>query len=146
MRVNQQTKENKVIASNVNKTGYYKIAELVEMPDKSNLPQYEKLGGASKRKEERKEELKEEKPIQRKPDPQPIVKKETVTKPSASSGSGYTIQEVAKHNSDKSAWTVVNGRVYDLTGFLYKHPGGYSVISKAVGRDGTSTFCKIKYL
>ena len=61
VRINQQTKEAKVIASNVNKTGYYKIAELVEMPAKSDLPQYEKQGG--KRKEEMKEELKEEKPI-----------------------------------------------------------------------------------
>ena len=71
------------------------------------------------------------------------MRKETVTKPSASKGSGYTMQEVAMHNSDKSPWTVVGGRVYDLTGFLYKHPGGYSAISKAVGRDGTSVFCKI---
>ena len=143
VRVNLQTKENKVIAGNVNKTGYYKIAELVEMPDKSDIPQFEKLGSGSKKKEERKEEIKEEKPIQRKPDPQPIMRKETVSKPSSSSGGGYTMQEVAMHNSDKSPWTVVNGRVYDLTGFLYKHPGGYQVISKAVGRDGTATFCKL---
>ena len=130
-----------MIASNVNKTGYQKIAELVDMPEKSDIPQYEKLG--TKRKEERKEEIKEDPPIQRRPEA-PIVRKETATKPSSSSsgGGGYTMQEVAMHNSDKSPWTVVNGRVYDLTGFLYRHPGGYSAISRAVGRDGTDVFCK----
>jgi len=30
----------------------------------------------------------------------------------------YTLSEVAKHSDAKDAWTVVNGRVYDITKFL----------------------------
>ena len=49
------------------------------------------------------------------------------------------------HNRSNDAWTVVGGRVYDLTNFVNKHPGGYTAIMRAVGRDGTSVFCKILY-
>lgn len=46
------------------------------------------------------------------------------------------------NNSSSSAWTAIDNRVYDLTGFLHKHPGGYSAIAAAVGRDGSGTFSK----
>jgi len=52
----------------------------------------------------------------------------------------YSMDEVKRHNTDKDAWTVVNGRVYDITNFLYRHPGGYSQIAEAIGIDGSSVF------
>ena len=54
----------------------------------------------------------------------------------------FTMQDIMYHNNSSSAWTVVNGRVYDITNFLNQHPGGYSTIARAIGRDGTSVFSK----
>lgn len=47
-----------------------------------------------------------------------------------------------QHNSHSSAWTAVGGKVYDITDFLNRHPGGYSAISRAIGKDGTNVFSK----
>jgi cytochrome b involved in lipid metabolism len=47
---------------------------------------------------------------------------------------------VAKHNSASSCWSVVNGKVYDLTSYVSSHPGGSSVIKAICGKDGTAAF------
>ena len=59
---------------------------------------------------------------------------------SSSSGKQITAADVAQHNSKSSAWTVVNGKVYDLTDFVNAHPGGSSAILRVAGRDGTASF------
>ncbi|CAD8173246.1 unnamed protein product [Paramecium pentaurelia] len=51
-----------------------------------------------------------------------------------------TIDEVAKHNTINSAWIVINSKVYDVTKYLNKHPGGQEEIMKGVGSDGTALF------
>jgi cytochrome b involved in lipid metabolism len=54
----------------------------------------------------------------------------------------YTMEEVAKHNSKESCWTVIRGDVYDLTNWIDKHPGGADKILKICGKDGTDLFIK----
>ncbi|KAG8681386.1 Cytochrome b2, mitochondrial precursor [Ceratobasidium sp. 394] len=51
--------------------------------------------------------------------------------------------EVQKHNSRDSCWVVVNGEVYDVTGFLNDHPGGIAPILKVAGSDATRVFVPI---
>jgi len=50
------------------------------------------------------------------------------------------MDEVKTHNSDKSCWSVVDGKVYDLTRWINSHPGGPGVIRAMCGVDGTRAF------
>lgn len=59
---------------------------------------------------------------------------------STSTESGLSAAEVAKHNTANDCWSVINGNVYDLTGYLPSHPGGQSVIKAICGKDGTKAF------
>ena len=52
----------------------------------------------------------------------------------------YTMAEVATHNNASSCWTVVSGKVYDVTSFIGRHPGGEAAIKSLYGKDGTSQF------
>lgn len=51
-----------------------------------------------------------------------------------------TLDELEQHSGGRtSSWTVVYGKVYDITQFLSQHPGG-SIIKYAAGRDCTSLY------
>lgn len=63
--------------------------------------------------------------------------------PSASVISGLTkltLDEVKKHDSGTSCWSIVYGNVFDLTKWITKHPGGAAVIRAICGKDGSSAF------
>jgi len=51
-----------------------------------------------------------------------------------------TKEELAKHSSATDIWTVVDGVVYDVTG--YDHPGGFEYLQEFAGADGTAAFKK----
>ena len=53
---------------------------------------------------------------------------------------GYTLADVAKHNSASSCWSAINGNVYDLTSWIDQHPGGPEAILSICGIDGSSAF------
>lgn len=58
----------------------------------------------------------------------------------ASKPSGYTMAQVAAHNSGSSCWTAINGHVYDVTAWINQHPGGAQRILNLCGTDGSSAF------
>lgn len=57
-----------------------------------------------------------------------------------SSGSSYTLADVATHGNVTSCWSAINGKVYDLTTWINQHPGGQQRILSICGTDGSSAF------
>ncbi|XP_021906033.1 cytochrome b5 domain-containing protein RLF isoform X2 [Carica papaya] len=53
-----------------------------------------------------------------------------------------SMNEVKQHKSEGSMWTVLKGRVYNISPYMKFHPGGDEILMKAVGKDCTSLFNK----
>ena len=53
----------------------------------------------------------------------------------------YTHEDVAKHKSIEDLWTILHGKVYDVTNFAKIHPGGEELL-KGKGKDCTDLFEK----
>jgi nitrate reductase (NAD(P)H) len=54
------------------------------------------------------------------------------------------IEELREHSGNEQPWFVLNGQVYDGTGFLEGHPGGAASIISAAGQDVTEEFMAIR--
>ncbi|KAK4800802.1 hypothetical protein SAY86_022217 [Trapa natans] len=52
----------------------------------------------------------------------------------------FTLAEVSKHSSLKDCWLVIEGKIYDVTGFMEDHPGGEEVLLSSTGKDATDDF------
>lgn len=52
----------------------------------------------------------------------------------------FSLEEVSYHNDVSSCWIVIQDKVYDLTNFLYEHPGGLEIILEHAGMDATTVF------
>ncbi len=53
---------------------------------------------------------------------------------------GYTLAQVATHDSATTCYSAINDNVYDLTAWINKHPGGKARILMICGKDGTALF------
>ncbi len=51
----------------------------------------------------------------------------------------YTLEEIAIHNSENDCWLAIEGKVYNVTEFIPKHPGGKAIIG-GCGKDATTLF------
>jgi uncharacterized membrane protein len=52
----------------------------------------------------------------------------------------FTLPEVATHADQSSCWAAIDAKVYDLTGWINRHPGGPSRILALCGTDATAAF------
>merc|ERR1719476_1080998 len=59
---------------------------------------------------------------------------------SGDTGPQYTLEEVAKHNTQEDAWVAINGNVHNVTKFIPNHPGGVLAIMTMAGKDATEEF------
>ncbi|KAI4839416.1 hypothetical protein MKS88_001966 [Plasmodium brasilianum] len=50
----------------------------------------------------------------------------------------FTVEEVAKHNTEKDAWVIYNKKVYDITHYIKYHPGGEDILLEQAGKDITN--------
>lgn len=62
------------------------------------------------------------------------------TSPQGSSTTTYSLPDVAQHKDASSCWTVVRGKVYDVTSWINQHPGGAQAIRSMCGEDATAAF------
>ena len=53
----------------------------------------------------------------------------------------YTLEEVAKHNKRGDCWTIWKGKIYDITSYIDKHPGGDKILAGS-GKDCTKLYNK----
>jgi len=52
----------------------------------------------------------------------------------------YSLSEVSEHCFPEDAWTVIYDRVYDITDYMDRHPGGNDVMLEYIGYDATIAF------
>lgn len=69
-----------------------------------------------------------------------IAKPKPVRRQSKKKLLSITIEEVEAANTSSKPWVAIRGRVYDLTNFVNKHPGGNDFLFAAVGRDATAMY------
>uniref|UniRef100_A0A1A8JB38 acyl-CoA (8-3)-desaturase n=1 Tax=Nothobranchius kuhntae TaxID=321403 RepID=A0A1A8JB38_NOTKU len=61
--------------------------------------------------------------------------------PGSAKGTGvYTWEEVQRHCSKNDQWLVINRKVYNISQWARRHPGGFRVISHYSGEDATEAF------
>ena len=58
-----------------------------------------------------------------------------------SRGKSLTWDEVGKHTQRDDTWIVIHGKVYDISNFQKRHPGGGRVIGQYGGQDATVGLC-----
>jgi len=52
----------------------------------------------------------------------------------------FTLGEISKHNKENDSWIVIKNKVYNVTNWMPKHPGGSSLIMNLAGKDCTDEF------
>ncbi|KAJ8597008.1 hypothetical protein M405DRAFT_756764, partial [Rhizopogon salebrosus TDB-379] len=55
----------------------------------------------------------------------------------------FTLEQVAKHKTTTSCWVIIRNNVYDVTDFIFAHPGGPNVIMRYAGQDATAAYVPI---
>lgn len=70
----------------------------------------------------------------------PVIKTTGSGSVSVTTTKSFSSSDVAQHNSSQSCWSIVNGKVYDLTSWIGKHPGGSSAIKSMCGIDASAEF------
>lgn len=80
-------------------------------------------------------------PVESEPIPVNKVEPEIVPKVNAESEiSGFTLIQIAQHNTRNDCWTTIEGKVYDITSYIPHHPGGPEVAELACGIDSTELY------
>ncbi|MFC1598616.1 cytochrome b5 domain-containing protein [Patescibacteria group bacterium] len=48
----------------------------------------------------------------------------------------YSMSEISQHSSESDCWLLISGRVYDVTEFIARHPGGKAIL-QGCGQNAT---------
>ena len=74
------------------------------------------------------------------PSPTATVTETPTPTPTETAVVGFTMAEVRQNSTAASCWVAVDGRVFDLTQWITRHPGGAGAITQLCGTDGTTSF------
>lgn len=74
------------------------------------------------------------------PSPGGVSQTVTPATQTASTPATFTMADVQAASTAQKCWTVVNGKVYDLTSAESTHPGGKQAILSMCGKDASSAF------
>lgn len=50
----------------------------------------------------------------------------------------FSLNEVQQHNTEKDFWVIHRAKVYDISEFLERHPGGKDILLSFAGQDVTT--------
>jgi len=74
------------------------------------------------------------------PSPTPIITQpQASVTPETETSNTFTLEEVAVHDNKEDCWLVINDKVYEVTSFIAKHPGGEAIL-QGCGKDATVLF------
>ncbi|CAJ1376297.1 unnamed protein product [Effrenium voratum] len=83
----------------------------------------------------------EGKPFSSKPAPLPAKEQRLLTQtPAAAISKSIPLSEVNRHITPHDCWVALNGKVYDLSEFMDRHPGGPTTILAWAGKDASKFF------
>jgi len=51
-----------------------------------------------------------------------------------------SISEIARHNTSSDCWLLISGKVYNITSYFGRHPGGSGTMSPTCGKDATAAY------
>lgn len=68
-----------------------------------------------------------------------VKKSSDDSKTSTNQASPVAKETVAQHKTANDCWTIISGKVYNITDYVPNHPGGNEIL-RACGVDGTSLF------
>ena len=57
-----------------------------------------------------------------------------------SSSSSFTLEDVAAHSTENDCWMAIDGKVYDVSAYFGRHPGGNRELLRGCGIDATEAF------
>jgi len=72
-----------------------------------------------------------------------VKKINTVIVNNTQQAKSYTLSDVSGHNNQSSCWTVIDGKIYDITSFIYSHPAGVQKILEGCGKDATNLYGRV---
>ena len=62
--------------------------------------------------------------------------------PTPSSGLTLSMTELARHNTLQNCWLLISDNIYDVTGYIARHPGGSNSIKRSCGTESSQLFEK----
>ncbi len=80
------------------------------------------------------------KPTAPAPTPKTTTTVTNTTTTTTSAQKTFTLAEVSAHSTKSSCYTTMNGKVYDITSYIPRHPGGEKEIMQICGKNGSSLF------
>jgi cytochrome b involved in lipid metabolism len=57
--------------------------------------------------------------------------------PGVAAAASFTPEDVAKHATKADCWMIIEGKVYDVTGYIDDHPTPPHVMTDRCGKDAT---------